>query len=114
MVLLAACGRELPKEDLDTARTRGLVFLAQDQLAEAEAEFRTVIALAPEDPLGYANLGLVHLRAGRLRDAEKALRKALDRDSTDIAPVLSLATVLDLTGRRAEARALLERHVGPP
>lgn len=111
---LVGCGGERPQGDVFVARTKGLVYLEQDQLGEAETEFRKVIALAPDDPLGYANLGLVQLRAGRLRDAERQLLRALQRDSTALAPALTLAKVYDLTARRAEARALLGSRLGSP
>ena len=48
----------------------GLNYLDRGQLPEAEAQFKKLIALAPADPLGYANLGLTYLRAGRYSDAE--------------------------------------------
>ena len=50
------------------ARTWGLAYLQSNQLPQAETEFRKVIALAPEQSLGYADLGLVYLRAGRYGD----------------------------------------------
>jgi tetratricopeptide (TPR) repeat protein len=92
-----------------TARTLGLAYLQSDQLAQAETSFRRVVALAPDQPLGYANLGLVHLRQGRYREAETAIRRAaaLDTASDDIA--LTLARVHELTGRSADARRDVER-----
>ena len=45
-------------EDLYTARMLGLSYLQRNQLAEAEAEFRKLTKLAPDDPLGYLDLGL--------------------------------------------------------
>ncbi|HWC75505.1 MAG TPA: tetratricopeptide repeat protein, partial [Gemmatimonadales bacterium] len=61
---------------LITARTVGLEHLQRGRLPEAEQEFRKVIALAPRDPLGYTNLGLTFLRAGRYDDAESQLQRA--------------------------------------
>src|SRR5262245_51376027 len=84
----AAC-REKPVDTgaLITAQTVGLEDLQRGRLPEAEQEFRKVIALAPRDPLGYANLGLTYLRAGRYDDAESQLQRArrLDPHSADIA-----------------------------
>src|SRR5206468_5669646 len=81
-----AC-REKPIDPgaLITARTIGLDDLQRGRLAVAEQEFRTVIALAPRDPLGYANLGLTYLRAGRYAEAEPQLDRArrLDAKSPD-------------------------------
>ena len=110
MVLLNAVAcREKPIDQgaLITARTIGLDDLQRGRLAEAEQEFRTVIALAPRDPLGYANLGLTYLRAGRYGEAESQLDRArrLDPKSPDIA--LIIAKLYSLTGRAADARRVL-------
>src|SRR5213083_3601550 len=115
LVALLLCGavacREKPIDQgaLITARTVGLEHLQRGRLAEAEQEFRNVIALAPRDPLGYANLGLTYLRggAGRYADAESQLQQArrLDPSSPEIA--LIIARLYSLTSRSAEARQLL-------
>src|SRR5258706_292147 len=113
LAVLLLCGavacREKPIDQgaLITARTVGLEHLQRGRLAEAEQEFRNVIALAPRDPLGYANLGLTYLRAGRYAEAESELERArrLDPKSPDIA--LIAAELFSLTGRPAEARRIL-------
>ena len=110
-VLLLSVGacREKPIDQgaLITARTIGLDDLQRGRLPEAEQEFRKVIALAPRDPLGYANLGLTYLRAGRYAEAEAQLARArrLDPKNPDVA--LILAKLYELTGRQAEARKVL-------
>jgi len=86
-----------------------LAYLQQNQLPEAEAEFRKVVALAPDQAVGYADLGLVYLREGRYRDAEAQLRRAAAFDSADSNIGLMLARVYELTGREAEARREVER-----
>src|SRR5438876_4125590 len=92
-----------------TARTWGLAYLQQNQLAQAEAEFRKVVALVPDQSLGYADLGLGYLRGGRYREAEAQFHRAaaLDSSSNDVG--LMLAEVYELTGREAEARREIER-----
>jgi len=110
VLLLGAVGcREKPIDQgaLITARTVGLEHLQRGRLPEAEQEFKTVIALAPRDPLGYANLGLTYLRAGRYAEAESELDRArrLDPKNPDIA--LIVAKLYMLTGRPAEARRVL-------
>jgi len=114
LILLGCRGRE-PAQGVErdaailAARTLGLAYLQSDQLAQAESSFSRIVALAPDQALGYANLGLVHLRQGRYREAETAIRRAaaLDTTSDDIA--LTLATVYQLTGRSADARREAER-----
>src|SRR5204863_273466 len=59
-----------------TARTWGLAYLQANQLPQAEAEFEKVVKLAPDQAVGYADLGLVYLREGRYRHAEAPLRRA--------------------------------------
>src|SRR5882672_330149 len=110
VLLLGAVGcREKPIDQgaLITARTVGLEHLQRGRLPEAEQEFKTVIALAPRDPLGYANLGLTYLRAGRYAEAESEVDRArrLDPKNPDIA--LIVAKLYTLTGRPAEARQVL-------
>src|SRR5712671_5339723 len=92
-----------------TARTWGLAYLQQNQLPQAEAELRKVVALAPDQAVGYADLGLVYLREGRYREAEAQLRRAAALDSADSSIGLMLARVYELTGREAEARREAER-----
>jgi outer membrane protein assembly factor BamD (BamD/ComL family) len=108
LLSVVAC-REKPIDQgaLITARTIGLDDLQRGRLAEAEQEFRTVIALAPRDPLGYANLGLTYLRGGRYAEAEAQLDRArrLDPKSPDIA--LISAKLYSLTSRPADARRVL-------
>src|ERR1041384_6644890 len=109
LLLSAVACREKPIDQgaLITARTIGLDDLQRGRLAEAEQEFQTVIALAPRDPLGYANLGLTFLRGGRYAEAESQLDRArrLDAKSPDIA--LISAKLYALTSRPADARRVL-------
>src|SRR2546426_741349 len=90
-LLLAGCRAREPAPggalERDAAilatRTLGLAYLQKNQLAQAETSFRRIVALAPDQALGYANLGLVQLRQGRYREAETAIRRAAaDRKST--------------------------------
>ena len=90
-----------------TARTLGLVYLQQNRLPEAEQQFETVAKLSPDDPLGYADLGLVHLRLERFDDARTELERALSLDSTSVDARLTLVKVYELTGHPDRARAAL-------
>lgn len=90
-------------------RTLALSYLRRGQLPEAEEQFKKLIALAPDDRLGYANLGLTYLQAGRYRDAEPQLRRARDLDPTNAEVALLLAKLYSLTGRHDEARTLLQQ-----
>src|SRR5438105_2801234 len=115
LLLVAACRGAAPGADQArsdsalTARTWGLAYLQQQQLPRAEAEFHKVVALAPEQALGYADLGLVYLREGRTREAEVELQRAAALDSADSDVGLMLAEVYRLTGREADARGAIDR-----
>ena len=117
LLLVAACrgappspGAEHARSDSAlTARTWGLAYLQQQQLPRAEAQFQKVVALAPDQALGYADLGLVYLREGRFPEAETQLRRAFALDSSNNEIVLMLAEVYRLSGREADARHELDR-----
>src|SRR5204862_308571 len=78
-VLLLACPRaeRASVEELYSTRMLGLSYLQRNQLAEAEAEFTKLAKLAPDDPLGFANLGATYLQAGRYADARPTLDRLL-------------------------------------
>ena len=108
--VLAATGcrpKPVDQQALLTTRDLALTDLERGRLPEAEGEFKQIIALAPRDPLGYANLGLTYLRGGRFADAEAPLRQARRLDPTNPDIGLMMARLYVLTGRSREARELL-------
>ncbi|MEO7822729.1 MAG: FG-GAP-like repeat-containing protein, partial [Gemmatimonadaceae bacterium] len=111
VILVSGCQpeRQASVEELYTTRTLGLSYLQRNQLAEAEAEFKKLTELAPDDPLGHASLGLTYLQAGRYTDAEKALERARELDPAGVEAGLALARVYSLTERPSDARATLEQ-----
>src|ERR687890_2662830 len=78
LALTLACPRaeQASVEELYTTRMLGLSFLQRNQLAEAESAFAKLAKLAPDDPLGFANLGYTYLQAGRYADPETQLKRA--------------------------------------
>jgi serine/threonine-protein kinase len=68
---------------------------------------RATAKLHADDPRALRNWATAAYRAGELREARKAAEAWSLRDGTS-EPRLFLATVLDASGRRAEARAVLE------
>src|SRR6266566_2929648 len=98
-----------------TARTLGLAYLEDNRLEDAEAEFKKLIQLAPDEPSGHANLGLVDLRMGRYQDAAREIDRAVDLAPDDPDVRLLQATVFRLTGRPEDARRVLESasHTSP-
>ncbi|HET7186575.1 MAG TPA: tetratricopeptide repeat protein, partial [Gemmatimonadaceae bacterium] len=116
-VTVTACRQEKPVnvEEMFTTRTLATNLLQRGQLAEAEVQFKKLIELAPDDPLGYANLGLTYLQGSRFTEAEPQLLKARKLDPANADVALMLAKLYSLTNRRPEARALLdELHRADP
>ncbi|HKJ66374.1 MAG TPA: FG-GAP-like repeat-containing protein, partial [bacterium] len=92
-----------------THRTLGLAYLEESKLSEAAGEFRTLIDIAPREPLGYANLGLTYLRMGEFGQADSILREALDLAPNNPDIVLILAKVYEVSNQGEEAIQVLER-----
>src|SRR5688572_5662443 len=97
-----------PVEELYTTRTLGLSYLQRNQLPEAEAEFKKLIRLAPDDAAGHADLGLTYMQAGRYAEAEAQLRRARRLDPGNVEIGLALAKLYSLTRRQPDARTTLE------
>ena len=69
------------------------------------AAYERALAIDPERPLVYSNLGMAHAMAGRLETAAEAFREGLKRapDSADLHE--ALGQVYARQGRLREARA---------
>nr|HQV33982.1 FG-GAP-like repeat-containing protein [Calditrichia bacterium] len=101
-ILLNSCGKE-PRISPETAREMivqrnlGMAYLEEEKPQEAAEAFEKLIALAPEEPLGYANLGLSQLRLANYAQAEKWLTTAVEKapDNPDIRVLLATAYKLD-------------------
>ena len=108
VALMLGCGkRERSPADVGTiltARTLGLAYLDENRLDEAEAEFKKLIRLAPDEPSGHANLGIVYLRLGRYQDATREIDRAVGLAPDDPDIRLLQATVQRLSGRTDAAR----------
>jgi Tfp pilus assembly protein PilF len=111
LILLFSCKEMNDRQntlDMITARTMGLAYLEEDKLPEAETTFKQLTLIAPQEAIGYANLGLVYIRMGRYNDAEENLIRALEHAPVDPEIQLNLADVLLMTDRKDQAIALLE------
>jgi len=107
--MIACKQKEASVEELYTTRMLALSYLQRNQLPEAETEFKKLTELAPDDPLGYANLGLTYLQGGRYKEAEKQLLKAKELEPTNSEVGLALAKLYAATGRQDDARSTLEQ-----
>ncbi|MEO8336531.1 MAG: FG-GAP-like repeat-containing protein [bacterium] len=107
---IGACRKEPASvEELYATRTLALSYLRRNQLPEAEAEFQKLIKLAPDDPLGYADLGLTYLQAGRYQEAEQQLERARKLDKSSVEIRLAQAKLYALTSRPTESRETLDK-----
>jgi len=102
---------ELP-EDKIAIKSVGLAYLEENQLANAKAAFEKLIEVDANDPLGYANLGLVHLRMGEYEMAIEKVNAALklDQDNPDIR--LILASVYEHHNQHVDAVNELNAIIG--
>jgi tetratricopeptide (TPR) repeat protein len=115
LILAPACKKdEVPDQEqirkLLSHRSLGLAYLEENQLDKAAIEFNQVIAIAPQEALGYANLALTHLRKAQYEEAEKHARKALEL-SREPEIHLIYAEVLERTGKPEAAITELQHSV---
>lgn len=99
----------------DPARAQvNALFQEAIQLAEAgtfdgaEAKLEEAIALRPEFPEAYYNLGYIHIQRQEWAEAEAALKKAIELREGYNEARMALSSVYQKTGRNAEAEALIE------
>ena len=110
-----ACrSKPVDTQELLTAQSVGLRNLQRGELSQAEQQFKKVVSLVPNDPLGHANLGLTYLQGGKYADAERELRRAQELNPRSAEVGLILAKLYSVTGRSDDARKTLERLPLPP
>ncbi len=83
----------------------------EELLAKSIRNFRRVVELEPGKAENYVDLGLLQRAAGRLPEAEAALRKALEIDPGQADTEATLANLLLQTGKHREAIEVLERVI---
>lgn len=76
--LAAGAAGARPSEDMARLRNLGYAQLENELPAEAESTYLELIELAPEEPLGHANLAVALLRQDRHEAALAAIDRALD------------------------------------
>ncbi len=94
--------------DKITIRTLGLAYLEENKLEEAETEFLKLTDLAPDEALGFANLGLVYLRMDNYEKALKQLDEAVRIDAKDANIRLIRAKAFELNNKTDKAIKELE------
>src|SRR5262249_51099055 len=84
LVLICACQKPAINDsekirELLAHQNLGLAYLEENQTQQAADEYSKIIELAPEEVLGYANLGLAKLRMQDYSEAEKRIKQALQK-----------------------------------
>ena len=105
---LEAAIARLP-DDAELRRLRAQHLQTLGRLAEAEAELRVALALAPGAPAAHADLGWVLRRQNRLDEATALLSAAVERWPGDARVLNSLAIAVLNAGQPEAALALLDR-----
>ncbi len=80
--------------DAATAHYNLAVFLSTHGNDFAVAQYQEAISLEPDYPDAHLNLGLAHADAGRLEEARKELRTAIELDAADPFPKHELAALM--------------------
>ena len=98
---IAACRPErAPVEELYTTRMLGPSYLQRNQLPEAEAEFKKLTKLAPDDPARLRRTwGSPTCRPAATPRRRSSCKRARELDPTSTEVGLALAKLYSLTGR---------------
>ena len=99
-------------EKIVSHRNKGLAYLEEENFTEAEKQFKELTYLAPQDPLGYANLGLTYLKSdGQLDKSEHWLKKALELNQKDPEIRILLTLYYELNNQDSLAFNLLKESI---
>lgn len=100
------------RADLSDARYGlGLVYIAQGQTAQAEAELKRLLHEAPDSPEAHVHLGALYMRTGRPQAAVDAYRQAILLQPQAAKTYHHLSMALAAQGKTAEAEAQLQQAV---
>lgn len=83
--------------------------MSAGDFAAAEQEFRALAASYPSYSGPLLNLGILHAKAGRLDEAEKSIRGAVERNANNAAAFNQLGIVYRKLGRFKEADEAYQR-----
>lgn len=105
-LLQAEVKKDPRREDLHHALGNATIRTSQYDLAEAE--FRQLIQMAPNNPVYYMKLGEILRRRGNQQGAIDQLKAGQKIAPLDVTANLQLALTLEANGRRPESRAFYE------
>jgi tetratricopeptide (TPR) repeat protein len=87
----------------------GELYLYENKLAEATAQFEQEIAINPGNPAAYYKLADVYSRGQKFDEAEKLLQRSIWLDATSSGPYILLGKVLEKKGESELAARALQR-----
>ncbi|TVQ64141.1 MAG: TIGR03032 family protein, partial [Spirulina sp. DLM2.Bin59] len=97
------------KPDFQLARYNlGVIYREQERWAEAEAEFKTLLAVEPHNPALYNNLGIIAQGRGHWRDARGDFERAIALDPQFAVAHFNLGMLLLRLGEYAQGWAEAE------
>jgi Flp pilus assembly protein TadD len=99
---------ELTPKDPEPHLSAGLLHERLKQFADAEAEYKQVIALDPHNTEAAIGLTNIYMKSARLGDAEPLLRRLAAERPDDAGIHLQLARVLNVEGNKDDAIAELQ------
>jgi DNA-binding winged helix-turn-helix (wHTH) protein/tetratricopeptide (TPR) repeat protein len=100
-----------PREFLPHAFLSGFIYPGLAKYSQAMQEAQKTIELAPDQGVGYVNLGYIAVFLGRLGEADDAIRRASERKIES--PLVSLLRYTMLPFRKATWRACGSRWMRP-
>jgi len=86
---------------------RGAELLQGGDVAASRQALETAVAIDPELPTAWVNLGVTRRRSGDAAGAEAAYRRALELDPGQVSAYQNLATLMRVRGEREAAGELL-------
>ena len=114
--LLAAVAhaQDAPSAEAIERNTRGIALLKEGKAAEAAAQFRAAVDLAPKYAAAQGNLAFAYEKAGKVDEAMAAYQKLLELDPKNATALNNLATLYSRNGRHEDAireyETLLQRE----
>ena len=94
----------------EVRRVYGVALTEVGDLAGAERELRSAIALDAKAPAAYADLGLAFAQMGRHDDADQAFRAGLEVDPNYVPALVRLSEMKLALGQPAQALAVTQTH----